>query len=98
MNRRERRTQGKAIMERLTQLRNSKIINSPYLRDLTPEDQKALKDGTHSNADLQTLFNKANKLIKELVYLEGELYQAQTDLKEKRGLSNPKPTDGVIGS
>ena len=90
MNRRERRTQGKAIMERLVQLRNSNIINSPYLQGLSEEDQKALKEGTHSNKELQVLYNKANKLINELVYLEGELYQAQEDYKQKRGLDNPK--------
>ena len=89
MNRRQRRSQGKAVMNRILQLRNSAIINHPGLRELSEEDQKALKEGTHESEPLQKLFNKANKLIRELVSLEGELYRAQQDLKEKRDL-HPK--------
>lgn len=83
MNRKQRRTQGKAIMERLTQLRNSKVINHPGLRDLSEEDQKALKEGKHESEELQKLFLKASKMINELISLERELYTAQQDLKEK---------------
>ena len=87
MNRRQRRTQGKDVMLRINTLRNSKILNSHYLQGLSEEDKKILKEGKHENKSLQTLYNKASKLITELVFLEDQMNSARVDLQKKRGIS-----------
>jgi len=91
MNRQGRRTEGKEIIERIGQLRNSKILNNPRILGLTEESITLLKDNTHPDKDLQVLFNKSVKLVNELVNLEAQMYAINKDYAEKMGVK-PTPT------
>jgi len=83
MNRHGRRTDGKAIINRISQLRNSRILNDPRIVGLTEESINSLKDNTHPDKDLQILFDKSVKLVNELVNLEAEMYRINKDYAEK---------------
>ena len=93
MNRHGRRTDGKAILNRITQLRNSRILNDPKITGLTEESITLLKEDKHEDRELQLLFNKAVKLVDELVTLEAEMYRINKDYAEKRGIK-PIPAQG----
>ena len=66
MNRRERRAYERLAIPRIGQLLKSKILNDDRLNGLPKEEIDLLKKKQHPNGELQTLFNKQEKLIKEL--------------------------------
>jgi pyruvate dehydrogenase complex dehydrogenase (E1) component len=88
MNRRDRRKYGKTIYDRINVLKGSRILNDPYLKDLTEEDIKILKEGTHENKSLQEKFKKASVLATELFMLQSKLFEMNKDLESKKNIVN----------
>ena len=85
-SRRERRTRGKWIAQRLQVLKNSQILKDADLSDLPEDVVKSLQGGKHENVALQKRYNTAMKIMDELIRLQMELRAMQEDLKVKRGL------------
>ena len=95
MNRRDRRTRGKYITERLATLRNSSVLQDANLKELPQDVIDSLIAGTHENEALQKRYNLIKKLLNEMMMLEIELKQMQEDLKAKR-LKGISPTHQPI--
>lgn len=84
MNRRDRRTRGRYITERLTTLRNSTVLQDANLKDLPQDVIDTLIAGTCENEVLQKRYNLIKKLLNEMMMLEIELKQMQEDLRIKQ--------------
>ena len=83
-NRRERRTRGEAIFQRLQILKNSPLIQDADLSKLPKEVIDTLVTHTCENKDLQKRYDTCQRILSELISLEGELYTMKEDLKAKQ--------------
>ncbi len=84
MNRRERRTRGRFITERLAKLKSSPLSDNSFLKDLLESVINELINGIHDNKDLQVKYDKSKKMLDEIMSLELELYAMQEDLAQKK--------------
>ena len=83
MNRRQRRTRGIEILQRLRTLKNSSLISQAGLKDIPQEVRDKLIAGTCENKALQHKYNTINKLLTEITELEIELHNMRVDLSGK---------------
>ena len=84
MNRHDRRTKGKAILQRLTVLRNSPILKEADLSDLPKEVVDLLVAGNHPSKEMQRRYNTCKRILDEMMKLELDLKIMQYDLEAKR--------------
>jgi uncharacterized protein (DUF1810 family) len=85
-NRRERRTRGKFIFTRLNTLKNSSLIQDADLSNLPKEVIDSLVAHTCENKALQKRYDACQRVLGELISLEGELFKMKEDLKVKQSL------------
>jgi uncharacterized protein (DUF1810 family) len=85
-NRRERRTKGKAIFQRLQVLKNSPLIQDADLSNLSQEVIDSLVAHTCENKTLQKRYDACQRILGEMILLEGELFKMKEDLKAKHSL------------
>ena len=69
MNRKQRREFYRKNINRIYQLRNSKILNSDEFMDVDEGEIRLLKEGNHEDREKQKRYNKQKKLLQELDYL-----------------------------
>jgi hypothetical protein len=84
MNRHERHTTGKKIVERLRILKNSAIYKDADLSNLPEDVIKALSTGKCENKALQKHYNTCLRILDEIIRLEIELQRMNLDLKQKQ--------------
>jgi hypothetical protein len=99
MNRRERRTRGKFIFTRLNVLKNSPLIQDADLSNLPKEVIDSLVAHTCENKDLQRKYNTCQRILGEIIELEGELFRMKEDLMVKQtrqGKSPKRQSDEVL--
>lgn len=83
MNRQQRRTQGKEIIERLKILHSSPILQDNTFKSLPQEDIDQLIKGEHTDKPLQKKYDLMKRLLKEMVGLEVKLNNMKIDLAAK---------------
>jgi hypothetical protein len=86
MDRAAKRRAKKAITKRLEVLRNSRLLKSKVLTTLPAEQQKLLAEGTHPDKELQSQFYLTQRILREMVELEGRL--VGLSLKPEENLSD----------
>jgi len=84
MNRKERRTRGKFVVERLAKIKNSSLLQEADLKDIPKETLDQLIAGTCENKVLQRKYRSIQKLLDEMISLEIELNSMRDDLAEKQ--------------
>ena len=84
MNRRERRTRGIALQNRLRVLKNSALLQDADLKDIPEDVRKSLVDNTCEDKTLQRKYNTIIKLFSEVMEIEKELVNMNMDLDAKR--------------
>ena len=84
MNRSERRTRGKYIVERLNLIKNSSLFKEADLKDIPQETIDKLIANTCENKELQRKYNSIKRLLSEAMELEIELRKMQLDLANKQ--------------
>jgi hypothetical protein len=90
MNRQQRRTRGKYVIQRLTQLRNSKTFTDiESLKDIPKETIELLSKGQHDNPTLQKQYNTYSRILQEIIELEYELNAMKADLLAKHQKAVP---------
>ncbi len=86
MNRKQRRTMGKFVVQRLAKLKSSPLLDKVDLKDIPEDTVKQLIEGTCENKTLQKEYNTSKRILDEIMSLDLELFQMQQDLDQKRGL------------
>lgn len=86
MNRKERRTKGKAILQRLNILKNSPLLQEPDLKDIPKDILDHLIAGDCENKVMQKKYNTMKRLLGEMADLEVELGRMKYDLLVKQRL------------
>jgi hypothetical protein len=89
MNRHERRTRGQYIVQRLTQLRNSTLVNDFDLKDIPKDILDSLIANKCENTVLQKKYNTLKRIGEEAMKLEIELHNMKVDLDAKRQTKAP---------
>ena len=64
MNRKQRRAYQRVSVPRIGQLLKSTIINDKRLNGLPKEELQLLKEGNHSDNELQLFYTKQERLVK----------------------------------
>ena len=93
MNRSERRTRGKYIVERLNLIKNSSLFKEADLKDIPKDVIDTLVANTCENKELQRKYNSIKRLLSEGIELEIELRNMQIDLTNKQ--ANKEKKGGV---
>ena len=86
MNRRDRRTKGKAIQQEINRIKNSQLLKEADISSLPKEVVDALVAGTCENKTLQRKYNSCKKLLDKLINLKLELTLMKEDLDSKRAI------------
>ncbi len=86
MNRKQRRTRGKFVVQRLAKLKSSPLLDKVDLKDIPEDTVKQLIEGTCENKTLQKEYNTSKRILDEIMSLDLELFEMQQDLDQKRGL------------
>ena len=84
MNRKERRTRGKWVYERLNQLKGSPLLEEADLKDIPKDQLDQLIAGTHPNKEMQRKYKTINRIMGEIIELEIEIKNMQNDLSQKQ--------------
>jgi hypothetical protein len=83
MNRKERRTYGKQIIERLDQINRSKVLEALNFDDIPKDILDSLIANTCENRPMQKRYNLYKRLLEEKIRLEIDLHNMKIDLAEK---------------
>lgn len=83
MNRKERRTTGKRLIERLQVLKNSPILKEMDLKDIPKDVLDSLIANSCENKVLQKRYNLQKRIFSEMAETEIWLHNANVDLENK---------------
>lgn len=91
MNRHGRRTQGKAILQRLNILKNSPLIQEADLKDVPKDVLDHLIAGDYENKVMQKKYNTMKRILGEIMEHEIALNNMKADLLVKQSLIKKYP-------
>lgn len=93
MNRKERRTTGKRLIERLQVLKNSSILQEMDLKDIPKDVLDSLIANICENKVLQKRYNLQKRIFSEMAEIEIWLHDANVDLEKKLEAINLPPKE-----